>query len=304
MTYDLNGKNVFGQILNMDNMSRKTDISNLIKLDTKFNNTVLNQSISNQAYLNFGSIYTNKDLKNQDYIANVINSDVNQYLKYVMMYFNDQLYSSFNPDITGYTLGFFVMPPLLCFDDKEIDRNWLFDVEKLITFTAIDFTPPQVQLDGERAKARSGSIPYIGEVSATDQLSVTYIDNFNLDIYTFHVKWKQYIYELLEGLREVHDLYMDYDYPDLYGSIDYAASFYIIKCDPSMSLIKYVGKCTGIQPSLIPNKEIIGTRTGNELATFSMTYNCSFYDEALDNKHVIWQEALGIMTKFASSIII
>lgn len=279
--------------------THKTDITSLLNLNNSSSSNLT--QFPSRVYSNFVG---NSNHTTLSFLNNIVDNDINQFLQYVMTYFNSQLFNFFNPDINGFTLGFFIMPPFLSLDRTKIDVNWLYDVQKLITFASIDYTPPQRQVESERAKARVGGIPYATEISPTDQLSVTYIDNSNLDIYAFHCRWVDYMKDLLEGFTKPDSSYLDYSQPDMYGALDYAGSFYILKCDPSMSCIKYVGKATGIFPLGLPNKEIFGQRTTNEITTYPMSYACTYYEETLDPSHIIWRELQSFITFFAESIIL
>ncbi|MCK9439357.1 MAG: hypothetical protein WC188_03015 [Candidatus Caldatribacteriota bacterium] len=229
----------------------------------------------------------------------------------VLNYFYQQLYKDFSPDINGYTLIFFVPPDLSGYrirsDDSlysQIDKeSYMNTVGKIMTFAAVDFVTPQSSVRSEVVTSRSGGIPIASEVSESDTCSITFIDNRHLDIYMFHHIWIEYIREILEGTIEPDPKYyandemayattigtktintgilysnIDIDY---YGAIDYAASCYIVKYRPDMRTVTFAGKCVGIFPQSIPNKELIGTRTSNELVTLPFTYSCSGYREAL-----------------------
>jgi len=249
------------------------------------------------------------------YLDNIF-SDGNNHSD-VLKYFYQQLYRDFAPDINGYTLVFFVPPDLSGYNanirssNANFNGNMLYDqidkdsymqtVGRIMTFAAIDFTPPQSQVRSENISTRSGSIPIASEVSETDNFSITFLDNIHLDIYMFHHIWVEYIREVLEGTIEPDSKYYrnskseftsnvaglsfkntvgDVD-TDFYGAIDYAASCYIVKYRPDMKSITYVAKCVGIFPQSLPNKELIGTRTSNEIVTLPFTYFCSGFREAL-----------------------
>jgi len=220
----------------------------------------------------------------------------------VLKYFYHQLYREFAPDINGYTLVFFVPPDLSgyrvnvetesgSFDGERVyaqtKESYMGIVSKIMTFAAIDFTPPQSQVRVETISTRSGSIPIASEVSETDTMSITFLDNRQLDIYMFHHIWVEYIREVLEGTIEPDPSYYDPEYldefgeDDNYGAIDYAASCYIVKYKPDMKSITYAAKCVGIFPQSLPNKELIGSRTTNEVVTLPFTYSCSGFREAL-----------------------
>lgn len=267
------------------------------------------------------------------YLDTVFNSPDTEVIKF----FYQQLYRDFAPDINGYTLCFFVPPDLSGYQanlkttvsadagawfygkplyDQIDPSSYMNTVGKIMTFAAVDFTPPQSQIKTENISTRSGSIPIASEVSESETFSITFIDNMHLDIYMFHHIWVEYIREILEGTIEPAVGY--YTSPDdippdkfaggwtgeNFGAIDYAGSCYIVKYRPDMKTITYVAKCVGIFPQSLPNKELIGTRTSNELVTLPFTYSCSGFREALyteqSSGNWIFAELNTIIQKFAS----
>lgn len=208
----------------------------------------------------------------------------------VLKYFYQQQYRDFNPDINGYVFIFMVPPDLSGYRisknksnyDQTSSNSYVGGVANLISFAGIDFAPPQNQVNTEQISSRSGAIPYATEVTETDQCSVTYVDNSNLDIYMFHHIWVEYMREILEGVIEPADEYIRYnDNPESnFGAIDYVASIYVVKYRPNMKMITYAAKCIGIFPQGLPAKELIGTRTTNELTTLPFTYFCAAFREA------------------------
>jgi len=240
----------------------------------------------------------------------------------VLKFFYEQLYRDFSPDINGYTLIFFIPPDLSGYKklitDVGLDGGPIYNqtdkesymnvVGKIMTFAAIDFTPPQIQVRSESVSLRSGSIPIASEVSETDTCSITFIDNRQLDIYMFHHIWIEYIREILEGTIEPDPIYYSEELRDepnnSWGCIDYAASFYIVKYRPDMKTVTFVSKCVGVFPQNLPNKEQIGTRTANESVILPFTYSCSGYREALyteQNFNWIFDELNEIIWSFVFS---
>ncbi len=251
----------------------------------------------------------------------------------VIKYFYQQLYRDFAPDINGYTMVFFIPPHLSGYQNNinlegldmlydQIDPNsYMSTVGKIMTFAAVDFTPPQSQVRTESVSTRSGSIPIASEVSESETCSITFIDNSNLDIYMFHHLWVEYIREILEGTVEPQDIYYDtlrikdkqtgkitetgdpVD-SDFYGAIDYAAAFYIVKYRPDMKTVTYISKCVGVFPQSLPNKELIGSRATNEIVTLPFTYSCSGFREALYHEQStgmwIFDELDTILQRFSS----
>lgn len=224
------------------------------------------------------------------YLDKVFNSSETEVIKF----FYQQLYRDFAPDISGYTLVFFVPPDLSGYRvsvrsalyDQVDPSSYMSVVGKIMTFAAVDFTPPQSQVRAENVSTRAGSIPIASEVSESETISITFVDNNFLDIYMFHHIWVEYIREILEGTIEPSPEYYTENKIGLYGidnygAIDYAASCYIVKYRPDMKTVTYVSKCVGIFPQSLPNKELIGTRSTNEIVILPFTYSCSGFRESV-----------------------
>jgi hypothetical protein len=243
----------------------------------------------------------------------------------VIKYFYQQLYRDFAPDINGYTMVFFVPPDLSGYATKygqtlydQTKDSYMGIVGKIMTFAAVDFTPPQSQVRTENISTRSGSIPIASEVAESETCSITFVDNSNLDIYMFHHIWIEYIREILEGTIAPNSKYFysvednvvasseeaNFYNGDDYGAIDYAASFYIVKYRPDMKTVTFVSKCVGVFPQSLPNKELIGARSSNEIVTLPFTYSCSGYREALYHEESsdswIFGELNDIIRRFSS----
>ena len=249
------------------------------------------------------------------YLDSVFNSPETEVIKF----FYQQLYRDFAPDINGYTLIFFVPPDLSGYQQfgyplyNQINpESYMGTVGKIMTFAAVDFTPPQSQVRTENVSTRSGSIPVASEVSESETMSITFVDNDKLDIYMFHHLWIEYIREILEGTIEPDPMYYSSEgsdnytelYEENYGAIDYAASCYIVKYRPDMKTVTYVSKCVGLFPQSLPNKELIGSRATNEIVTLPFTYSCSGFREALYHEKSgglwIFNELDDIVSKFTS----
>lgn len=252
----------------------------------------------------------------------------------MLRFFNQMLRYNYNPDINGYTLLFMVPPDLSGLREEQdhpearVDlaksfpgiedgslKTALLNTCKFITFAAVDFSPPQEQLNTEKISSRSGAIPYATEFTTSEQLSVTYIDDSDLTIYKFHQLWIHYIWDTLEGKIKPHSSYLN---PELrydtlgseggyYGAIDYGASIYIVKYRPDLRYITYIGKCIGVFPQSLPSKELIGQRTTNELTTLPFNYFCSAYrsevtTEIIDQR-VYDREKFWIMNEFQEYVL-
>ncbi len=203
----------------------------------------------------------------------------------VFEFFQDSLLNKYNPDINGYTLLFMVPPELSGLKGKHGLADSLKQNAKLVTFASVDYSPPQEQMNTEKISGRTGGIPYATEFNISDQFSVTYIDNQDLNMYQFHQTWLYYIWDIVEGKIAPDPKYYDPANMDtnLYGAIDYMASFYIVKYRPDLKTISYIGKCIGVFPQSLPSKELIGQRTANELTTLPFQYYVSSYRSQVIN---------------------
>lgn len=211
-----------------------------------------------------------------------------------LYYFYQMLYNvprkglSFeHPDISGYTLTFMQPPHLSGYGYGEDYGGPFGDHCKFMCFAGIDFTPPASNLQSSDVASRSGALPYGSDFSASGQLSMTFIDNQDAVLFSFHKLWVNYIEDIIRGKnsRTGADLSPDSKYytygNQCFGELDYATSAYVVRFKPSIdssyAAINYIGKATGIFPINIPDKEEIGRRDSNELIMLPMSYTCTFY---------------------------
>jgi len=194
-------------------------------------------------------------------------------------YINDNLLThQEQPDVSGYTFVFLEPPDLSGLIDKSIQQN-IDEICKKSLFLAIDATPPSVTINTEQINTQASiSMPYATTKIATGNLSITFIDNSVMDINSMHNVWIEYIYNQLWGDLKPAAKYLDPNSAE-FGSLDYATSAFIVKYDPTFSDPPVmVGKATGIFPTTLPVKEVIGTRSNRELVMESITYTCSYYE--------------------------
>ena len=235
---------------------------------------------------------------------NYLNLVVDKVKDNISSYLTSSIFSHYNPDINGYTLIFFVPPVLsgLSEDQRNFKTNnfessgdkttfdKLNNLSRFMTFAAVDFTPPQEQVNTDKISSRSGAIPFVTEVMTSEQVAVTYIDNIELSIYKFHQVWIYYMWEIIEGkIRPNSSFIQESGNSGNYAAIDYAGAFYIVKYKPNMRSMTYIGKCIGVFPQSLPSKELIGQRTSNELTTLPFNYLCAAYRaEVVSEGHGGW----------------
>ena len=198
--------------------------------------------------------------------------------------FNSTILHTIQPDINGYSFAFLIPPDLSGWEINEADID---KVVKMVTFAAVDITPPTIQVNTESVRHRTGGLPYATEVSPGEQLSVTYIDTSDMMIYALHYAWVDYIKKVTRGLVEPSDDYISPNGNE-YGCIDYYGGMIIAKYRPTLDEPVMLGYAAGIFPQSIPSKETIGTRTSNEITTLPITYFCSEYKEVMSELQSHW----------------
>lgn len=190
--------------------------------------------------------------------------------------------SYFNPDVNGYCLIYLSNPKLSGYGDVSLSSN-------LVSYCAVDFTPPTNDVQSSEVSSRVGGVPYATELSIQDQCSINYFDNSTLDIFKFHNLWINYIDDVTRGEVSPSSSYISSEEECI---IDYMASAYIVKFKPTVSFtsndIVYIGKATGIFPITIPDKELIGSRNANEISMLPITYKCTCYNKTTLNDKYSW----------------
>ncbi len=226
------------------------------------------------------------------YIDNVFTSQ----LRGELSAFNKQLMQDYNPDIGGYVLCLMIPPPFLSLpkNGATIDLDYVSKVQRFSAFSAVEFTPPQIEIKESQISVRAGAIPYGAEHLVSNDCNVTFIDNYNLDMYNYFESWVSYIHELLEGNIEPYSIYLDPSNAE-YKSMDYVGGFYIIKYDITAKAIKYIGKVFGTFPKGLPSKELIGSRASNEITTLPINFACSYFKESLTPGDKLYNEVSALV---------
>lgn len=213
----------------------------------------------------------------------------------IMRYFEQQLYSPcFMPDINGYVLIFMQPPHLSGYNMSTMSGHFFGDVSKLSVFLATDASPPTVQVSTAEMSGTFGGIPYGLNVKETAQMNITFIDTAQIEMYSAHKLWMDYIRLVTIGEIEPDERYMGvggtvegYQLSAGWCYIDYFASAYILKFRPSMlgqnleENIVFISKATGIFPISLPDKELIGRRDANELTILPFTYTVAAYRQCI-----------------------
>lgn len=219
---------------------------------------------------------------------------LNQYIRTawenngLVQYLYQKLFHDLMPDISGYTLLFMVPPDLSGYRQQgnanyDISGNsFMAETCRLMPLLATNFVPPTIQLGTGSLAGSSGTQHYATKLAITDSMSVSYIDNINLDVYSFHSSWLKYVFQVLEGTLEPDSSYIQN------RVIDYAASFYLVKFMPNVSTIQYVGKAVGCIPREAPTQDVLGNRTSNDQTTVTFTYTVSNYYEATIREEGNW----------------
>jgi len=218
--------------------------------------------------------------------------------------FYNYLYTSYNPDVNGYTLLFMIPPEFSAveYDDNVMlekggffsgiasalnmapqDISTLDDFAKVYPFLATEYTPPQIEVQNSQVQSRTGALAYAADVIETETMSVQFIESNPLSVYKFHALWIEYIRDILRGKIKPNDKYLDVDNDEgYYGTQDYLASFYVVKYILDMQQISYIGKCIGVYPLMLPSKDLIGSRLTNDITILPFEYACVAYREYID----------------------
>lgn len=206
-----------------------------------------------------------------------------------LKYIYKKLFSELSPDVSGYTLLFMVPPVLSGFKDtlgnsnyNQFGSSFFGQFAKITPLLATTYTPPSIQLNTSALSGSSGTQHFASELNITDNMTVTYVDTINLDVYAMHVTWLDYIYQILEGTLKPSQDIIDK------RIIDYAASFYFVKWQPDMETLQYIGKATGCFPKELPSGDVIGNRSANEFTNVTFNYTVSDYREATINQSSNW----------------
>ncbi len=283
--------------LKTNNISTQSDILNEY-LNAQSNN-LTNNSIQNSIQIT-NKLSENTKQQPPGTQNNVSSVEVKNYLMEVIQktfekngmlkYFYNQLFNKqYMPDINGFTLIYMVPPHLSGFvkTDPITQQSGFFrDISKMSVFLALDASPPSSSVSYEEISGSSTSVVYASETKVSKQVSVSYIDNINLSMYSLHKIWIDYIRVLQIGEMEPDESYLSGDFAEL----DYVATVYFIRFKPTIvngdffKNITFLGKAVGLFPIDLPDKEILGRRDSNELTLVPINYACSEYRQYTINE--------------------
>jgi len=200
----------------------------------------------------------------------------------------NKILKSVSPDINGYVFCI-ILPPDLSGLSADVNAS----VQKVCTdatFFSLDFTPPNITINTESINTQASiSMPYATTKIATGEMSISYLDDSDMNINSMHNLWVEYLYNQLWGDFPPNSDYITPGNPK-YGALDYATTIYVLKYNanvgasngvhstPTGFIPSMVGKAVGVFPLGVPVKETIGVRTSNDLVIESINYTCSYYE--------------------------
>lgn len=233
--------------------------------------------------------------------------DLNSYIESIvpdnmlneLAYFNTQLYRDYNPAISGYTLCIMVPPEFSNLPAGSIDADYLKYLSKTSIFNILEYTPPQISIKNSEITNSTGAIQYASEENISYDFNCTFLDNNNSDYYIFLKIWFDYIFELLLGSIEPNPDFLNSSSP-VYGALDYVSNFYILKYNPTMKDIIYVGKVFAAFPKTLPTKEFLGSRATNDITLLSTDFTCSYYSESFDKTSDLFSEVSSLLLQYSN----
>ena len=235
-----------------------------------------------------------KSTLNFNQLAEVIYNEV---LTPAHKYIIDTHLTRIQPNISGYNIILMVPPILSAIKGKVWGGSMKREFSKFMTFAGVNFSVPVRQVEVNSTTSRGGSVPFASDVTKSQQCSVTFLDTSEIEIYTFHHIWINYIHELLDGTLCPDDEYFDPESP-LYGALDYVCSFFVVKFDPAMRKILFVGKITGAFPLNNPSNELLGQRSQHDLVLLPYNYICADYTENVDKSEVVYKELMDLLQDY------
>lgn len=224
--------------------------------------------------------------------------------KYLKKSFKDECISTFfkgfykffyengyDYDINGFSLVFFMPPHLSGFPGWPTPEQLIspggaaiggpasLNYLDFITF-ALEVTPPDIGVEKSSLPTQASDVfEYPVHIHAGGEISLSYVDNADLKLYTFHSDWVRYIYAVVYGLVKPQPQYLA---PVDHDIIDYLGSLYILKFDATMFRPLMIAKAIGIFPNAVPFKESIGPKGQHQVTISNVSYTCSyFYEEPI-----------------------
>lgn len=175
--------------------------------------------------------------------------------------FYDYFYNNgYDYDINGFSLIYFVPPSIASVGDK---------LEGYPTL-ALEFTPSEIQVE----KSTIGIIGnetynYATNVMPSSEVSVSYLDTSDLNIYQVHSEWVKYIHKATLGFEGNSDN----------NTLNYLGTIYSLKFGANMEKPLMLAKAVGVFPNFVPYKEYIGPRSTNTITICNCSYTTYYFQE-------------------------
>jgi hypothetical protein len=148
---------------------------------------------------------------------------------------------------------------------------------------ATDIDPPQLSIEYESISGKVRNINYASRINLTNDFSINYVDNMQLDVFRYHDYWVKYI----EALKKGYIKSSSSNDTSMFIDIPYFNAVWIVLFNPMKTGIRGLIKILGVSPIGLPIKQIIGNRSKSEMTTISQNYKCidmvtEFYENEED----------------------
>jgi len=189
----------------------------------------------------------------------------------------------FHPDFNSHFNLVILLPPHLSAPEYEEifgkpfeinpneNQKFFYKTIKSIPILVSNISLPTRSVRITENKLITGSLPVPEEVTTDNQITVTYYETFNQNIYTFHKIWIEYIDEVSKGIVKPDDYYIENGY------IDFASSMFVLKFDVLGQLKKLIYATQLIPISINPN-EILNIES-SDIYQVTITYQIYTYEE-------------------------
>ena len=132
-----------------------------------------------------------------------------------------------------------------------------------------EIDPTKLGIDYETISGRTRNIHVPTKLMSSGDFSITYKENWNLDIFRYHEAWYNYIQAYRKGYIKTKTKPAD---DDFFIDIPYLNAVWIAIFKPRTFKLAGLVKIMGVSPLELPLKDIIGERSNHQLTTFSLSY--------------------------------
>jgi hypothetical protein len=133
---------------------------------------------------------------------------------------------------------------------------------------------PNIMLETETVSGRLKNVNYATKLQLTGDFSISYHDNYKLDVNNYHNAWLKYIDLLRRGDINLLDE-VNYNDTDPFFEVPYFNAIWVIIFIPMTTIPIAIFKLMGVMPINTTHQQLLGDRGSPTIGLFNQSYKCN-----------------------------